>query len=65
MRALCIGGTGVISSAVVESPGIPSAAIGIMAPPMEALFATSGAQIPAGLPLPKESGSLEAFFAEE
>ena len=54
-----------IRSAVVESPGIPSAAIGIMEPPIAALLEHSDAHTPSGFPLPKSSGCLDAFFAME
>ena len=41
-----------ISMAVMPSPGMPRAIMGIRAPPREALLAVSLAQIPAGLPSP-------------
>ena len=52
-----------ISMAVIPSPGIPRAIIGMRAPPREALFAVSLAQIPDGFPFPKVSGSLLMLFA--
>ena len=52
-----------MSMAVIPSPGIPRAIIGIKAPPREALFAVSLAQIPAGFPSPKVSGSLLMLLA--
>ena len=52
-----------ISMAVIPSPGIPRAIIGMRAPPREALFAVSLAQTPDGLPFPKVSGSLLMLFA--
>lgn len=47
-----------ISIAVMPSPGIPRAIMGIRAPPREALLAVSEAHTPAGFPFPKLSGSL-------
>ena len=47
-----------MSIAVMPSPGMPRAIMGMRAPPREALFAVSEAHTPAGLPLPKVSGSL-------
>ncbi len=52
-----------ISMAVIPSPGIPKAIIGINAPPRDALFATSEAHTPAGFPFPKLSGSLLILLA--
>ena len=50
-------------SVVGVSPGIPRVIMGMIAPPMDALFATSAAYTPSGLPCPKVSGSLDALFA--
>ena len=52
-----------ISIAVIPSPGIPRAIMGIRAPPRDALLAVSEAHTPAGFPFPKLSGSLLMLFA--
>ena len=45
-------------------PGIPMESKGIMAPPIQALLATSEAMMPSSEPFPNFSGVLEDFFAE-
>ena len=52
-----------MSMAVMPSPGIPRAIMGMSAPPNDALFATSDAHTPAGFPFPKLSGSLLMLLA--
>src|SRR5699024_10113353 len=51
-----------IKTAVTVSQGIPRDSKGISAPPRDALLDDSLAYIPAGLPLPNESGFLELCF---
>jgi len=43
-------------TAVVALPGIPSANVGTIAPPVAALFAVSAPAIPSIAPLPNSSG---------
>lgn len=50
------------NKAVVESPGMPSAIMGITAPPIVALLAVSVAKMPSIVPLPYSSGCLDALF---
>jgi len=49
--------------AVAGSPGMPSDRSGIIAPPVTALLAASGATTPAISPRPKRSGVLEDLRA--
>ena len=49
-------------TAVAPPPGIPSARSVAIEPASEVLFAASEATTPAGLPLPKESGSASLFL---
>ena len=42
-------------TAVVPLPGMPSARVGTMAPPVPALFAASGPAMPSIAPLPNSS----------
>ena len=50
-------------TAVVTSPGMPSAIRTISAPPSTALLELSGAMMPSGVPVPNFSGVFDAFFA--
>ncbi len=52
-----------IMIAIGRSPGMPSASVGMKAPPATALLEDSEATMPEGVPLPKSSGVLENFFA--
>ena len=50
-------------TAVITSPGMPSAMSMMSAPPSVALFEDSGATMPSAMPVPNFSGVLEAFLA--
>ena len=52
-------------TAVVALPGIPSARVGTIAPPVAALLAASAPAIPSIEPLPNSSGFFENRFASE
>lgn len=52
-----------MSTAVVPSPGTARASMGMMAPPVTALFADSGAATPSGMPVPNLLGSLAFVFS--
>ena len=48
-----------IITATMGSPGMPSASMGMSAPPVVAELAASLAMTPSGAPLPNRSGSFE------
>ena len=48
-----------VLTAVVALPGIPSASIGIIVPPVTPLSQPSDAMTPSGLPVPHVSGFFE------
>jgi hypothetical protein len=52
-----------IMMAVVALPGIPRARRGIIAPPVAALLAVSGAATPSIMPVPNFSGCFENLTA--
>jgi hypothetical protein len=50
---------------LLHFPGIPSAKVGTIAPPVAALLAASAPAIPSIDPLPNSSGFFENRFASE
>ena len=50
-------------TAAVGEPGIPSANVGTIAPPVAELFAASLPAIPSGEPFPNSSGFFDQRFA--
>ena len=50
-------------TAVVADPGIPSAKVGTIAPPVAALFAASAPALPSIEPFPNSSGFFDHRFA--
>ena len=52
-----------IMTAAVPEPGTPRTSSGIMAPPVAALLALSGAATPSMIPVPNFSGCLEILFS--
>jgi len=52
-------------TAVVALPGMPSVSSGTIAPPVAALLAVSGPEIPSGTPVPNFSGCLDQRTASE
>ena len=52
-----------MSTAVTDSPGMPSVSVGMREPPVTALFAASEPATPSMEPRPKSSGFLENCLA--